>query len=256
MERRCSRWNSFKSSMPSDLQSSKRKESRAGRCTDSCFRCFLLPEHTATLLMCLWARLCQKDRLYCEKCRRTRLKPRHRGRDLSSSCLKSEQVQRTFSLSFQGRKLKTWSHSSSGSCDTGIAIDSGRFPVLGLLAYFLLPRWRLAPTEVSLRSGFIGRLFSRGWGWSDHWNPPIGRFRNRIEPTLQQQAAKFKKGRVIVAGRLFKAAQDVPFSNFFESLRTMKVIKKRAFKKQMKTLGKGNLWDSKKKKRGGGLMIW
>lgn len=131
MERRRSRWKSFKSSMPSDLQSSRRKESRAGRWAANCFRCFLLPEHKATLPTCLWARLCQKDRLYWEKCRRTRLKPRHRGRDLSSSCLKSEQVQRTFSLSLQGRKLKTWSHSSSGSCDTGIASDSGRFPVYG-----------------------------------------------------------------------------------------------------------------------------
>lgn len=210
MERRRSRWNSLTSSMPSDLQSSKRKESRAGRCTDSCFRCFLLPEHTATLLMFLWARLCQKDRLYCEKCRRTRLKPRHRGRDLSSSCLKSEQVQRTFSLSFQGRKLKTWSHSSSGSCETGIAIDSGRFPVWGWLAYFLLPRWRFAPTEVSLCSGFTGR----GWDRSDHWNPPMIRSLESSDRTTLCALQKSNRTNAATASSKFKKEKRHSFQCF------------------------------------------
>lgn len=143
--------------------------------------------------------------MYWEKCRRTRLKPRHRGRDLSSSCLKSEQVQRTFSLSFQGRKLKTWSHSSSGSCDAGIASeDLEDFRFMGI-ARLLPAAWVEICADRGITLLWIHRtVVFTGLHRSGHWDPPIGRFyETEIEPTLQQQAAKFKKRKVIVAGRLF-----------------------------------------------------
>ncbi len=120
MDSRCSQRNSFSSSTPPSLQSSKHSTSRAGSQVASCLRCFLLPDRTNTLPTCLWARLRQKGRLYREKCCSLMLKPRHRGRDLSSRSLKREQVQRTLSLSFQDRKLNTCSHSSAGSCSADI----------------------------------------------------------------------------------------------------------------------------------------
>lgn len=120
IDRCCRRWKNLSSSMPPSLQSSSPSVSRAGSQVESCFRCFLLPERTDTLPTCHWAKLRQYGRLYWEKSRSTTLKPRHRGRDLSSRCLKCEQVQRTLSLSLQDRKLNTWSHSSAGSCSTDV----------------------------------------------------------------------------------------------------------------------------------------
>lgn len=120
MDRRCSRWKSFSSSIPPSLQSSNPSASRAGIQVESCFRCFLLPERTDTIPTCRWARLRQNRWLYRENCCSTIWKPRHRGRDLSSRCLKCEQVQRTLSLSLQDRKLNTWSQSSAGSCSTDV----------------------------------------------------------------------------------------------------------------------------------------
>lgn len=120
MDSRCSRRNTFSSSIHSALQSSNRSASRAGSQVDSCFRCFLLLEHTVTLPTFLWARLHQNVLLYRENCRSTTLKPRQCGWDLSSRCLKCEQVHRMLILSLQDRKPNTCSHNSPGSCSADI----------------------------------------------------------------------------------------------------------------------------------------